>query len=94
LAPARKARPDRPNRDVENRGDLLVIHSFQSDEEDNRALLLGELGERALQVAELEPLTLLRRVDQQRFVLVQSDGAPLTGGSSDVVDILVVEYGE
>ena len=57
-------KPDRP---IENRGYLLVAHPLQPDEQDDRALLLREPGDRALQVSQLEPLTLLRRAAQHRL---------------------------
>jgi len=64
---ARQPRADRPDWHIENRGYLLVAHPLQSDEQDDRALLLRELGDRALQVTQLEPLTLLRRAAQHRL---------------------------
>jgi hypothetical protein len=53
FATARNLRAHRSDRQVYNRCGFLVPHPFQPYEQDYRPLLLGQLGESALQISEL-----------------------------------------
>ena len=55
VSAAREPRADGPDRDIENRSDVFVTHSLKPDEQDNRPLRVGKLGDRALEIAQLEP---------------------------------------
>jgi hypothetical protein len=46
FAAAGKSRADCPDRQVQRGRNLFIAHSFQSDEQDYRPLLLGQFGER------------------------------------------------
>jgi len=91
---ARETRSNGPDRDVEHRGDLLVAHSFQSDQEDHRALGIGQLANCAFQIAQLEPPALLRGMGEQRLSFTQPDRCPFPHLSPDMIDVLIMKYGE
>jgi hypothetical protein len=91
---AREPRTDSPDRDIENRCDFSVAHSLQPDEQDYRPLCPGEFGNSALEIAQLEPPSLLRGAGQQRLALTQANRRSFSRGSPEVVDVLVVEYRE
>ena len=57
-------------------------------------LLFGKLGDRALEIAQFEPLSLLGRSGQQRFIIAQADGSALSHRPSNIVDVLIVQYRE
>jgi hypothetical protein len=60
LTTTRESRTDGSNRDIENRSDFSVTHSLQADEHDYQPLHSREFGDSALEIAQLEPPSLLR----------------------------------
>ena len=88
----REPRTDGSDRDIENGGDFSVTHSLQPDEQDYRPLHPREFGDSALEIAQLEPPSLLRRAAQQRFAVAQPDRRSFSRGSPDVINVLVVKY--
>src|SRR5579883_619015 len=94
LPAARQARAYGADGNVEHRGDLLVPHAFQSDQEENRALLLRQLGDGAFEIAELEPLALVRRRSQRRLAVGEADSRTFAYRAAHMIDVLVVEDGE
>ena len=77
LTPARETRANGSDRHIENSRNLLVAHAFQADEQDGGLLLFGKLCDRALEIAQLKPLSPLGRSSQQRFIIAQADGSAL-----------------
>ena len=51
FAASGNSRPDRPDRQVENCCCFLLCHALQSDQQNGRTLLIGELDNSALQIA-------------------------------------------
>jgi len=94
LAGAREPRTNGPNRHLEDHSDLLVAHPLQSDQQDHRALSIGQLADCALEIAQLEPPPLLRRMGEQRLSFVQRDRCPFPHLSADMINVLIVKYGE
>ena len=91
---AREPRTDSSDGDIENRCDFSVAHSLQADEQDYRTLRTGEFGDSALEIAQLQSVSLLRCSGQQRLAFTQADRPSFPGCSPDVVDVLVVKYCE
>ena len=91
VAAARQARADRAHRHVEHLGHVLVAHAFEPDQQDHLALLLGKLGQRAVEVAQFEPSVLARRLGQQWLGFTQFDGRALAHGAANAVDVLIME---
>jgi hypothetical protein len=91
---AREPRTDSPDRDTESRCDFSVAHSLQADEQDYRPLYPREFGDSAIEIAQLEPPSLLRCAGQQRFALAQPDGSSFPRGPPDVINVLVMKYRE
>ena len=94
FATARNSRPHRSDRQVYNRSGFLVSHPLQPDEQDYRPLLLGQLGESALQIAKLEPHRLSRGERRARITFLQFDAGPLARVSASQAEVLVVQYRE
>ena len=94
LAAARQARADGADRDAHHLGDLLVAHPFETDEQDHRALLLGQPGEGAVEVAQFERAALIRGSGQRRLGFVDRDRRAFTHRAADLIDVLVVQDGE
>jgi hypothetical protein len=53
-----------------------------------------ELGDSAIEIAQLQPPSLLRRAGQQRLALTQANRFSFPRRPPDVVDVLVVKYRE
>ena len=87
-------RAHRSDRQVYNRCGFLVPHPLQPEEQDYRPLLLGQLGESALQIAKFEPRSLRRRERQARVTLLQMDARVLARVLANEAKVLVVQYGE
>jgi hypothetical protein len=94
LTTTREPRTDGSNRDIENRSDFSITHSLQADEQDYRPLYPREFGDSAIEIAQLEPPSLLRCAGQQRFALAQPDGRSFPRGPPDVINVLVMKYRE
>jgi len=94
LASTREPRTDGPNRDAENHSDLLVAHPLQSDQQDHRALGIGQLGNCAFEITQLEPPALLRRMREQRLSFTQPDHCSFPDLSADMINVLIMKYGE
>jgi hypothetical protein len=94
FAPAGKARADCSNWHLENRRSLVVAYAFEPDEQNDVALLLGQLPKRMLQLAQL---TRSRRISCRNEGLrtsFQIDGCTLPYGMSDLVNVLIVHNGK
>jgi hypothetical protein len=94
LTTTREPRTDGSNRDIESRSDFSVTHSLQADEQDYQPLHSREFGDSALEIAQLEPPSLLRCAGQQRLALAQPDRRPFPRGSPEVINVLVMKYRE
>ena len=94
FATARHSRAHRPDRQVDDRGRLLVAHSLQTDEQDYRSLLLRQFGKRPLQIAQLE-LHPLRWGERAAGVRIQpSVVSALPHVPASKTDMLIVQYRE
>src|SRR5437660_483650 len=94
LAGAREPRTNGPNRDVKDHRDLLVAHSLQTDQQDHRALGIGQLANCAFEIAQLEPPALLRRMGEEWLSLTQPHRGPFAHLPTDMVHVLIMKYGE
>ena len=94
FATARYSRTEGPHRQFYSRCSFFILHAFQSDEQDHRPLLLGQFGERALQIAKLEPCGLRRWERRIRVRYLQLDARALARFSTSKADMLMVQYRE
>jgi len=70
FAAAEKLRADRSDRQVKNRCDFFASHALQSDQQNNSTLLIGELGDSAFEIAQLEIRRLIGRDCQIRVMFL------------------------
>jgi hypothetical protein len=91
LATAGNSRTDRPDGDVRQQCGFVVWHALQSDEQNYRALLFGQLGESAFQIANLEPDGLIRRKRQARLTFLQFGAGALARFAASEADISMVQ---
>ncbi len=94
LTPAGETRTNGSDRHIENSRNLLVAHALQTDEQDGGLLLFGKLCDRALEIAQFKPLSLLGWSSQQRFIIAQADGGALSDRSSNIIHVLIMQYRE
>jgi hypothetical protein len=92
LSTPRQPRAYCPDWNVENCGDLIVAHSLECNEQNYRTLRVGQLGEGALEISELEPFSLLRCARQHRLAIRQSDCRSFASGSADMINVLMMQY--
>ena len=57
-------------------------------------LLFWKFGNRALEIAQFEPLSLLGRSCQQGFIIAQSDGSAFSYRPSNIINVLIMQYRE
>jgi hypothetical protein len=79
------------DRHAEDRGDLVVTHPFEADEQDHLALFLRQLADRPFEIAQLQCGDRVGLDRQYRRYLFHRDTDPFAGRTPDVVDILVVQ---
>jgi hypothetical protein len=91
FAAAREARPDGADRNIEHDRNLLITHPFETNEQNDLPLLLGEKTDHPLEVAQLQRRLSTRRHGQDRHDVFQRDGNALPYRAADVVDVLVME---
>ena len=94
FAGAREPRTNGPDWDIEDHRDLLVAHPLQSDQQYHRALGIGQFANCALEIAQLEPSPLLRRMGEQRLSFTQPDSRSFPHLPADMINVLIVKYGE
>ncbi len=85
------ARTHRPDRGIYDRCSFGVCHALQSDEQNYRLLLLGQLGDSTLQVAYLEPYRLVGRKRYTRMGFLQFHGRALPRVPACAADVLTVQ---
>ena len=85
------ARTHRPDRGIYDRCSFGVCHALQSDEQNYRLLLLGQLRDSALQVTHLEPYRLVVRKRYTRIRFVQFQERALPRIPARVADVLMVQ---
>jgi hypothetical protein len=91
LAAAGNSRTYRPDRGIHDSRGFGVIHAFQSDEQNYRALLLRQFGETPFQVAKLESCGLIGREDQTRVGFLQLEMIALPRISPHVADVRAIQ---
>jgi hypothetical protein len=91
FAAAGKSRADCPDRQVQRGRNLFIAHSFQSDEQDYRPLLLGQFGERTPYIAKLQTRDLMRWEHQARAGRQQFDAGPFPHLPANAADVLIVQ---
>jgi hypothetical protein len=84
------SRSDSPDRQFRHCSGLVVPHPLQSDEQDYRTLLFGQLGDCAIKVANLNPRSLVRRERQRRAIALQFDASALARFPTGKGDMLIV----
>jgi len=92
LAPPGQAGTDGADRYAKHGCDFLVAHTLKANEQDGRALFLGQFGDCSLKVAQLQPVALVWCSRQQRLVVVQPDRGSFAYRSPNIIDVLVVQY--
>src|SRR5580693_2463351 len=91
IAAPRQARADRSDRNADYLRCSLVAHAFQTDEQNDHALLLRQFGERAVKVAQFEALALVGGAAQRRLGLAHFDRGALAYAAANLVDMLVMK---
>src|SRR5271167_5150709 len=91
LAAAGNSRTYRPDRGIYDYRGFGVIHAFQSDEQNYRALLLRQFGETAFQIAKLEPRSLIGREHQTCIRFLQFDALAMPRVPPRVADVLAIQ---
>ena len=94
VAAAGQARAHSTDRDAQDLCGCLVRHAFETDEQDDFALVAGETGECALEFAQLARGRRIRRGNERRRHLLDVDRCFFAHRAPDHVDVLIVHDGE